>query len=202
MTEKVKPRQPSPLQRGVLTLLGALSEQNALPVRTRDVERMLAQGTGKPVYGPSLRESCKRMEKAGWLRTLRASNLQLAVELTEAGSKIAATLLASEREAELTQHRRQDVRVLPVCYTQGYVDKEVVLDGNHYRACRADYVIKLDSSTCLQLWRADGKVQRFNGDPLQIANYLEACYEAGLSVRVQVNESRKLDEGTPFPERA
>lgn len=197
MTEKVKLRQPSPLQRGILTLLGALHEKNALPVRTRDLEHMLAQGTGKPVYGPSLRESCKRMEKAGLIQMLRASNLQLAVELTNTGREMASSLLASEREAEILQRRQRDVRVLPIRYAQGDSDKTVMLDGERYIACRADYVIKLDGSTCLQLWRTDGKVRRLKGDPLQIATWLQVCYETGISVRVQVNESSRLAEGTP-----
>ena len=53
---------------------------------------MLEQGGDAPVYGPNLRASCRRMEAAGWLRTLRAPNLQLAVELTEAGRGIAEPL--------------------------------------------------------------------------------------------------------------
>lgn len=37
--------------------------------------------SGKPGHGPNLRASCcRRLEDAGWLRTLRAPDLQLAVE--------------------------------------------------------------------------------------------------------------------------
>ena len=198
MTEPVKPRQPSPLQRRIFTVLGALEEQGVLSVRTRDLELLLAKGTGKPVYGPSLRESCRRMEKAGWLRTMRASNLQLAVELTESGRDLAISLLAYEREIDAAQRRQRDVRVLPVRYVQESIDHTVMLDGKRYTACRADYVIKLDSSTGLQLWRTDGKVYRLKGDPLQIAAWLQVCYEAGMGVRVQVNESMHLNEGIPL----
>jgi hypothetical protein len=53
---------------------------------------VLEQGGDAPVYGPNLRASCRRMEAAGWLRTLRAPNLQLAVELTKAGRGIAEPL--------------------------------------------------------------------------------------------------------------
>jgi DNA-binding MarR family transcriptional regulator len=66
-------------------------------VATRDIERVLEQGGDAPVYGPNLRASCRRMEAAGWLRTLRAPNLQLAVELTDAGRALAAPLLADEQ---------------------------------------------------------------------------------------------------------
>lgn len=31
---------------------------------------------------------------------------------------------------------------------------------------------------------------RKEGDPLQVANWYQACFEAGLPVTVQVNESR------------
>ncbi|MHB3369852.1 hypothetical protein ACYBWA_25385, partial [Klebsiella pneumoniae] len=80
-----KHRRPSPLQRRVLIVLAALDAIRPGPVATRDIERVLEQGGDAPVYGPNLRASCRRMEAAGWLRTLRAPNLQLAVELTEAG---------------------------------------------------------------------------------------------------------------------
>ncbi|CAI2536906.1 Uncharacterised protein [Serratia ficaria] len=81
----VNARRPSPLQRRILIVLGALDVQRPGPVATRDIERLLAQGGDAPVYGNNLRGSCRRMEAAGWLRTLRnRSTLQLAVELTDA----------------------------------------------------------------------------------------------------------------------
>ena len=65
-------RRPSPLQRRVLIVLAALDAKRPGPVATRDIERVLEQGRDAPVYGPNLRASCRRMETAGWLRTLRA----------------------------------------------------------------------------------------------------------------------------------
>ena len=84
MTE-LRMRRPSPLQRRVLIVLAALGAKSPGPVATRDIERVLEQGGDAPVYGTNLRASCRRMEAAGWLRTLRAPNMQLAVELTPAG---------------------------------------------------------------------------------------------------------------------
>lgn len=85
----VTPRRPSPLQRRVLIVLAALDAKRPGPMVARDIERVLEQGGDAPVYGPNLRASCRRMEAAGWLRTLRAPNLLLAVELTDAGRAIA-----------------------------------------------------------------------------------------------------------------
>ena len=110
-------RRPSPLQRRVLIVLAALDAKRPGPVATRDIERVLEQGGDAPVYGPNLRASCRRMEAAGWLRTLRAPNLQLAVELTEAGRGIAEPLFQAEREAETARQRLTDVRRLPLRQT-------------------------------------------------------------------------------------
>ncbi|KMH49211.1 hypothetical protein SM74_05457 [Klebsiella variicola] len=63
-------RRPSPLQRRVLIVLAALDAKRPGPVATRDIERVLEQGGDAPVYGPNLRASCRRMEAAGWLRTV------------------------------------------------------------------------------------------------------------------------------------
>jgi len=48
---------------------------------------------------------------------------------------------------------------------------------------------RLDGSTCLQLWNKEGRVVRREGDPLEVAQWLQACHNAGMEVRVQVNES-------------
>ena len=162
-------RRPSPLQRRVLIVLAALDEKRPGPVLTRDIERVLEQSGEAPVYGPNLRASCRRLEDAGWLRTLRAPNLQLAVELTDAGRAVAQPLL-------------------PAGGTSA-TDLAVELNGITYQACRGDFVVRLDGSTCLQLWNREGKVVRREGDPLEVAQWLQACHDAGIKVRVQVNES-------------
>ena len=162
-------RRPSPLQRRVLIVLAALDEKRPGPVLTRDIERVLEQSGEAPVYGPNLRASCRRLADAGWLRTLRAPNLQLAVELTDAGRAVAQPLL-------------------PAGGTSA-TDLAVELNGITYQACRGDFVVRLDGSTCLQLWNKEGRVVRREGDPLEVAQWLQACHDAGMEVRVQINES-------------
>ena len=162
-------RRPSPLQRRVLIVLAALDEKRPGPVLTRDIERVLEQSGEAPVYGPNLRASYRRLEDAGWLRTLRAPNLQLAVELTDAGRAVAQPLL-------------------PAGGTSA-TDLAVELNGITYQACRGDFVVRLDGSTCLQLWNKEGRVVRREGDPLEVAQWLQACHDAGMEVRVQINES-------------
>ena len=162
-------RRPSPLQRRVLIVLAALDEKRPGPVLTRDIERVLEQSGEAPVYGPNLRASCRRLEDAGWLRTLRAPNLQLAVELTDAGRAVAQPLL-------------------PAGGTSA-TELAVELNGITYQACRGDFVVRLDGSTCLQLWNKEGRVVRREGDPLEVAQWLQACHDAGMEVRVQINES-------------
>lgn len=167
---------------------------------TRLIERLLTDGGHGPVYGPNLRASCRRMEAAGWLRTLRAKNMQLAVELTDAGRKLATPILAEEQASQLAEQRATEVRVLPLIphsQTEEADDRPVALDDRWHLACRGDYVIRLDGTTCLQLWSAAGQVTRLEGDPLQVAAWLQACHEAGIAVRVQINESAAPEEGSP-----
>lgn len=193
-------RRPSPLQRRVLIVLAALDAKRPGPLATRDIERVLEQGGDAPVYGPNLRASCRRMEAAGWLRTLRAPNLQLAVELTDAGRGLAAPFLADEQARVLAEQRATAIRVLPLVppvQADEADDRPVELDGRWHLALRGDYVIRLDGTTCLQLWNAAGQVTRLEGDPLQVATWLQACHDAGIAVRVQINESAAPEEGTP-----
>ncbi|EFA3983699.1 TPA: hypothetical protein ACHHLX_003682 [Escherichia coli] len=169
----VTSRRPSPLQRRVLIVLAALDEKRPGPVLTRDIERMLERSGEAPVYGPNL----------------RAPNLQLAVELTDAGRAVAQPLLLAEQRAA-------EVVVLPLVPASGLpadgtsaTDLAVELNGMTYQACRGDFVVRLDGSTCLQLWNREGRVVRREGDPLEVAQWLQACHDAGIEVRVQVNES-------------
>ncbi|WP_017891072.1 hypothetical protein [Serratia sp. S4] len=185
----VNVRRPSPLQRRVLIVLAALDVQRPGPVATKDIERLLAQGGEAPVYGNNLRGSCHRMEAVGWLRTLRnRSSLQLAVELTDAGRAVATPLLADELAAVREQQRRDDVRVLPVRPADTLADQELEIAGIIYTASRGVFVVRLDGTTCLQLCRADGTVTRLEGDALQVADGYQTAYDAGLPVRIQVNE--------------
>lgn len=195
----VNSRRPSPLQRRVLIVLAALDAKRPGPVATRDIERVLEQGGDAPVYGPNLRASCRRMEAAGWLRTLRAPNMQLAVELTDAGCALAAPLLADEQARVLAEQRATAVRVLPLVPrspAEEADDRPVELDDRWHLACRGDYVIRLDGTTGLQLWNTAGQLTRLEGDPLQVAAWLQACQAAGIVVRVQINESAAPEEGT------
>ncbi len=195
-------RRPSPLQRRVLIVLAALDEKRPGPVATRDIERVPERGGDAPVYGPNLRASCRRMETAGWLRTLRAPNLQLAVELTEAGRAIVLPLLTAEKDRVQAEQRATEVIVLPVVplSTAGTLsphtnDRPVTLNNIGYMAYRGDFVVRLNGSTCLLLWSRAGHLTRLAGDPLQVAQWLQACHEAGIYVRIQINESRTPEEG-------
>lgn len=202
MMKAKKIRRPSPLQRRVLIVLAALDAKHPGPVPTRNIERVLELSGDAPVYGPNLRASCRRMEAAGWLRTLRAPNLQLAVELTSAGREVATPLLISEQERKQAERRSAAVMVLPQVRKAPSVDMNtrecdlpVQLDNVWYMSCRADYVIRLDGTTCLQLWKSAGHLTRLSGDPLQVATWLQACHDAGIDIRMQINESTTPDEG-------
>ena len=173
-------RRPSPLQRRVLIVLAALDEKRPGPVLTRDIERVLERSGEAPVYGPNLRASCRRLEDAGWLRTLRAPNLQLAVELTDAGRAVAQPLLLAEQDRLRAEQRAAEVVVLPLVPAAG-----LPADGTS----ATDLAVRLDGSTCLQLWNKEGRVIRREGDPLEVAQWLQACHDAGMEVRVQINES-------------
>ncbi len=136
-------RRPSPLQRRVLIVLAALDEKRPGPVLTRDIERVLERSGEAPVYGPNLRASCRRLEDAGWLRTLRAPNLQLAVELTDAGRAVAQPLLLAEQDRLRAEQRAAEVVVLPLVPAAGLpadgtsaTDLAVELNGITYQACR------------------------------------------------------------------
>jgi hypothetical protein len=84
------------------------------------------------------------MEAAGWLRTLRAPNMQQAVELTGTGRAVAIPLLADELNAAHEQQRREDVHVLPVRPADILANQELVIAGITYTACCGTFVVRLE----------------------------------------------------------
>lgn len=116
---------------------------------------------------------------------------------------MAQPLLQAEQDRLRAEQRAAEVVVLPliplsVPPAEGTSAKDlpVELDGMTYQACRGDFVVRLDGSTCLQLWNKEGRVVRREGDPLEVAQWLQACHDAGMEVRVQVNEST-VPQGGP-----
>ena len=101
-----------------------------------------------------------------------------------------------EQDRLRAEQRAAEVVVLPLVPAAGLpadgtsaTDLAVELNGITYQACRGDFVVRLDGSTCLQLWNKEGRVVRLEGDPLEVAQWLQACHDAGIEVRVQINES-------------
>lgn len=87
--------------------------------------------------------------------------MQLAVELTDAGRALAAPLLADEQARVLTEQRATEVRGLPLVapgQADEADDRPVALDKCWHMACRGDYVICLDGTTCLKLWNTAGQI--------------------------------------------
>jgi len=60
--------------------------------------------------------------------------------------------------------------------------------GPQSRIREAAYVIRLNGTSCLQLTEAGGIRPIKEGDPLQVADWYQACCDAGLPVAIQVNE--------------
>ncbi|ENM7882493.1 hypothetical protein HEN06_019160 [Escherichia coli] len=63
------------------------------------------------------------------------------------------------------EQRAAEVVVLPLVPAAGLpadgtsaTDLAVELNGITYQACRGDFVVRLDGSTCLQLWNKEGRV--------------------------------------------
>lgn len=157
-------------------------------------------GAGAKRGSPGLRAKPARLLPSSGGCRLAAyparSNLQLAVELTDAGRAVAQPLLLAEQDRLRAEQRAAEVVVLPLVPAAGLpaggtsaTDLAVELNGITYQACRGDFVVRLDGSTCLQLWNKEGRVVRREGDPLEVAQWLQACHDAGMEVRVQINES-------------
>ena len=88
---------------------------------------------------------------------------------------MAQPLLLAEQDRLRAKQRAAEVVVLPLVPASGLpadgtsaTDLAVELNGITYQACRGDFVVRLDGSTCLQLWNKEGRVVRREGDPLEI----------------------------------
>lgn len=73
-----------------------------------------------------------------------------------------------------------------------YCNSKVVMSdrgGGHLNlALTGDYIIRLDGTTCLQLWSATRQLLRLTDVPLQVTTWLQACHRTGIVARIQINE--------------
>ena len=90
------------------------------------------------------------------------------MELTDAGRAVAQPLLLAEKDRLRAEQRAAEVVVLPLVPAAGLpadgtsaTDLAVELNGMTYQACRGDFVVRLDGSTCLQLWNKEGRAIRW-----------------------------------------
>lgn len=181
----------SALQKKIFIVLATFAEHQDGPVATRDIERSIVSEGDKPVYGANLRGACRLLETRGLLRTLRAKNLQLQVELTATGLKYARALLQATRQEKQKEEQAKYSKVLPVSSVREVVRNiNLEINGALQTTCSADFVIRYDGTSCLQLWQMDGNLVRLEGDVLTIAGWYQDCHDAGLPVQVQINESQ------------
>nr|WP_247595139.1 hypothetical protein [Salmonella enterica] len=164
------------------------------------MERLLAEGGYGPVYGDQPARLLPP-DGSGGLAAHPAGTEPAAGRRTDGqrpGHR--RPLLVAERERVQAEQRATQVVVLPLTgraapAPDGPVDRLLPLDGVWHPACRADYVIRLDGTTGLQLWNAAGKVTRLGGDAVQVAARLQACHDAGIAIRMQINDSHTPEEG-------
>ncbi|WP_407499242.1 hypothetical protein [Acinetobacter baumannii] len=65
----------------VLIVLAALDAKRPGPMATLNIGPLLEEGENKPVYGPNLRASCRRLEQSGLLRTRAVTGIDGDVKL-------------------------------------------------------------------------------------------------------------------------
>jgi len=150
---------------------------------------MPVRNIGRTVGEASIHYACHSLESLGLISLQRSRNRQLFLKLTDSGRTVAARLQEEAFTAEKERRQQEECRVLPFRppgrETQ---DVEVDIRGRPYTANRAMFVIRPDGSFSLALWSKNSGQAWLNGDAVQVAEWYQTCYDAGLPVNVQVND--------------
>lgn len=176
-----KKLQLSGMQKKILVLILKIQPHfpGPLPVR----------GIGRTLGVVSIHYSCHTLENLGFISIQRSLNRQLFLELTDAGRTAAEMLLEEAYQAEKERRLQAECRVLPFRPLRSKTqDIEVDIRGRPYTANRAAFVIRPDGSASLALWSKNSGQAWLNGDAVQVAEWYQTCYDAGLPVNVQVND--------------
>lgn len=67
-------------------------------------------------------------------------------------------------------------------------------ERNLYSVFRCACVIRLNKTNCLQLWTNTRKIVKLEGDALQIGEWYQKCYDAGIHCHIQINEGECLSK--------
>jgi DNA-binding MarR family transcriptional regulator len=181
-----KKLQLSSMQKRILVLIRRMELHSPGPLFARDIGRMLGE--------ISIHYSCHSLENLGFINIQRSLNRQLSLELTDVGRAMAALLVEEAYQAEKDGRLQAECRVLPF-RPQGREAQDIEVDirGRPYTANRATFVIRPDGSVSLALWSKNSGQAWLNGDAVQVAEWYQTCYDAGLSVNVQVNDGSRAD---------
>jgi DNA-binding MarR family transcriptional regulator len=180
--------QLSDMQKKILVLILRTQSHSPGPLPVR--------GIGRALGVVSIYYSCHSLEKLEFISIQRSPNRQLFLELADAGRTVAAMLLEEEYQAEKERRLQTECRVLPFRPLRSKTqDIEVDIRGRLYTANRAAFVIRPDGSASLALWSKNSGQAWLNGDVVQVAEWYQTCYDAGLPVNVQVNDGFGSDFG-------
>ncbi len=151
-------RRPSPLQRRVLIVLAALDENG----QTR-ADAGHRTGAGAKRGSPGLRAKPARL-----LPSSGGCRLAAYPARSEPAAGSGADGRRPGRGTASAARRRH------FCHRSGGGAERHNVSGLPW-----DFVVRLDGSTCLQLWNKEGRVVRREGDPLEVAQWLQARHDAG-----------------------
>ncbi|ATF95496.1 Uncharacterised protein [Cedecea neteri] len=177
-----KKRQLSRIQKKILPLILKTESFSSDPMSLRNI--------GRTVGEVNIHYSCHSLESLGLISLQRSRTRQLFLKLTDAGRTVAARLQEEAYTAEKERRQQEECRVLPFRPPgRETLDIEVYIRGRPYTANRATFIIRVDGSVSLALSSKNSGQAWLNGDAVQVAEWYQICYDAGLSVNVQVNDS-------------
>lgn len=151
----------------------------------------LKEREGEKTFDSNVRRSIFRLKEAGLLQFTVSNGTPFDISLTEQGYLQGLNIsqkvtLAHDAFKSSTLCISLPVRLGTVLAT----DKEVKIDTHTYSVSRADFVIRNDGKTCLQLSNKQGEVKLIDGPPLVIARWYKQVLEAGVAGGVQINEGK------------
>ncbi|MBK0004253.1 hypothetical protein [Erwinia sp. S38] len=175
----------------ILLTLEELQGSGLSSVTLTPLFNKLERDYNKRIFRSNVRQCLQWLNSSGFIKSDYHCGTPSNISMTDAGYACLDYLQSPQGMKRMESINRNPEEPIILPFNTGTLlkpERLIHVAGEDYKACRADFIISKDGSTCLQFHNASGELWTLEGSPATVAGWYRAALSQGLAGGVQVNE--------------
>lgn len=175
----------------VLLTLEELQGSGLRNVTLSPLFNKLERDYNKRIFRSNVRQCLQWLNSSGFIKSDYHCGTPSNISMTDAGYACLDYLQSPQGRKRMESISRNPEEPIMLPFNIGTLLKSerlISVAGENYKACRADYIIRKDGSTCLQFQNTAGDLWTLEGSPATVAGWYRTALAQGVAGGVQVNE--------------